>query len=437
MESKMNKVKQIRLGVIGVGNRGHGLIPTILAHSDVEIVAICDLYADRVEAAIETVKKISGKAPKGYANYRELIADEAVEAVVIATSWDMHVDCAVASMRAGKYTALEVGGAYDVEDCWMLVRTYEETKTPIMLLENCCFDKFELTATALARAGRFGKIVHCHGAYGHELLGEILGGEVDRHYRLKNYTLRNCENYPTHEFGPIAKLLDINRGNKMLTLSAVSTKAGVGLSECANSDRTPDPNQRGKSFNQGDMVFTTIKCSNGEIVTLTLDTTLARFYSREFTVRGTQGLASQDNAMILFADEVNMHSDWIPDHFIGQNMNNVDKYSDYVPECWKNVTDEQLSLGHGGIDYFEFGAFFKAIREGTPMPIDVYDMAAWMVITPLSEQSIALGGAPVPVPDFTRGKWMYRPSEDVVELPRPKKETSGCEEAPPLGHSRP
>ena len=150
-----------------------------------------------------------------------------VKAVVIASSWDEHVPMAIASMKAGKYTAVEVSGAYDIEDCWDLVRTYEETKTPIMMLENCCYGKFELLCNSLARAGKFGKVLYCHGAYAHELRGEILGGNVNRHYHLQNYMLRNCENYPTHELGPIAKLLDINRGNKMLSLTSVSTKGGV------------------------------------------------------------------------------------------------------------------------------------------------------------------------------------------------------------------
>ncbi len=424
----------IKVGVIGLGPRGRGLISSMLICKDVEVVAVCDKYEERVKLGSERVVKMSGKTPKGYTNSTELINDPEVQAVVIASSWDTHTDLAIESMKAGKYTAVEVGGAYDLEDCWALVRTYEETKTPIMLLENCCFDEFELTATAMARAGKFGRIVYAHGAYAHELLGEVLGGEIDKHYRLKNYTLRNCENYPTHEIGPIAKVLNITRGNKILNVSSFATKAGVGLSACANSPASPDPNQAGKEFNQGDIVVTNISCSNGEVINITLDTTLPRYYSREFTLRGTKGLCEQGTGMYLFANEYDLHEFFDTVDFVKKNIDNKKKYEEYKPEIWRNITEEQMKAGHGGMDTLEFEAFFSAIRNGTPMPIDVYDMATWMAITPLTEQSISLGGAPVSMPDFTRGKWMYREPVDVVPLPIP--EEKGEKSEPKLGESR-
>jgi len=427
-------MKLIKIGLIGAGHRGIGLISSMLVCEGVEIVAVADLYDERIEEAKAKVKEISGKEPLGFKTGTELINCPEVEVIVISSFWETHVDLAVESMRSGKFTAVEVSGAYDVEDCWSLVRTYEETKTPIMFLENCCFGKFELTSTAMARCGRFGKIVYCHGAYGHELYGEILTGEIKKHYRLRNYEKRNCENYPTHEIGPIAKLLNITRGNKFLTLSSQASKSGVGLSTCAGGDASPDKNQAGKEFMQGDIVFTTIKCQNGELVTLRLDTTLPRYYSREFTVRGTNGLAEQNSGMFAFADEENLHEDFKTVRFVKAHTDNIENYSEYIPECWKTITDEQLEMGHGGIDYLEFAAFFKAIREELPMPIDVYDMATWMVITPLSEQSIALGGAPVAVPDFTRGKWLLRKPSDVVELPSPEDKKEKVEAT--LGYGR-
>ena len=283
-------MQKIKVGVIGLGQRGLGLLTPILACKEAEIVALCDSYEDRRETGKKFVVEQRGNTPTVYERYEELINDTNVEAVVIASSWDAHTQMAVASMKAGKYTALEVAGAYDLEDCWQLVRTYEETKTPIMMLENCCFDKFELLATSLVRAGKLGRVMYCHGAYAHDLRDEILGGNVNRHYRLKNYTLRNCENYPTHELGPIAKLLNINRGNKMLSLTSVSTKGGVGLEEFAKRDASPDVSLKENKFAQGDIIVTTITCAGGEVITLRLDTTMPCFYSREFTVRGTQGL---------------------------------------------------------------------------------------------------------------------------------------------------
>ena len=431
-------MKKVKVGMIGLGQRGMGLLGSILACDEADVVAVCDVYEDRRADGAKFVKEKRGVDVKTYEDYRALIDDKNVEAVVIATSWDEHTRMAVYSMKAGKYTAVEVAGAYDLEDCWQLVRTYEETKTPIMMLENCCFDRFELLSTSLVRSGKLGKIVYCHGAYAHELRGEVLGGNVNRHYRLKNYELRNCENYPTHELGPIAKVLNINRGNKMLSLTSVATKSW-GLTECAKSDRSPDPSLKDTEFTQGDIVVTTITCAGGEVITLRLDTSLPRCYSREFTVRGTKGLCEQDTNMVLLETDKFLHDDYEAIKTVEKHMNCAEEYKEYLPEIWRDMTEEEKTLGHGGMDYLEFKAFFKAVLEGTEMPIDVYDMAAWMAITPLSEQSIAHGGMPQAIPDFTRGKWMYRPTLDVTPLPGAEEAGKNADKAEmknALGYSR-
>ncbi|MBQ3489523.1 MAG: Gfo/Idh/MocA family oxidoreductase [Clostridia bacterium] len=409
---------KIKVGVIGLGPRGLGLIRTMLVCEECKITAVCDVYQDRMEKAQKIVSEKQGVSPALYDCYENLIKDENVEAVVIASSWEMHTRMAVKAMQAGKYTAVEVGGAYDIEDCWQLVRAYEETKTPIMLLENCCFDRFELLCTSLVRSGRLGKVLYCHGAYAHELRGEILGGYVNRHYRLKNYMHRNCENYPTHELGPISKILNINRGNKMLSLTSVATKGGVGLQEFAESERNPDPSLKDASFAQGDIVVTTITCAGGEVITLRLDTTLPRTYSRELTVRGTKGFCNQDTNAVMLESDRNMHEMFDPSKNVRKYLDCAEKYAEYLPDIWRNITEDEKNLGHGGMDYLEFKAFFKAILNGEEMPIDVYDMATWMAITPLSEQSVAHGGMPQAIPDFTRGGWHLREPKDVVEMPK-------------------
>ena len=428
------EMKKIKVGIIGLGPRGLGLLRTMLVCEECEITALCDVYRDRMEKGQEIVAARSGNTPVLYEKYEDLIGDANVEAVVIASSWDMHTRMAVKSMRAGKYTAVEVGGAYDLEDCWQLVRTYEETGTPIMLLENCCFDRFELLCTSLTRSGRLGKVLYCHGAYAHELRGEILGGYVNRHYRLKNYMHRNCENYPTHELGPIAKILNINRGNKMLSLTSVATKGGVGLQEFAGSDRNPDPSLKDTVFEQGDIVVTTITCAGGEVITLRLDTTLPRTYSRELTVRGTKGYCNQDANMVMLESDKNMHEFFNPARTIKENLDCAEAYTEYLPDIWRNITEEEKNLGHGGMDYLEMKAFFKAILNGEEMPVDVYDMAAWMSITPLSEQSIAHGGMPQAIPDFTRGLWHLREPKDVVEMPKVELSEDGVKNE--FGYSR-
>ena len=430
----VNKMKKINVGVIGLGSRGLGLLRTMLVCEECNIVALCDVYSDRMEKAQRTVMNSRGNTPELYQNYKDLLLDSNVEAVIISSAWEMHTRMAVDAMKAGKYTAVEVAGAYDIEDCWQLVRTYEETGTPIMLLENCCFDRFELLCTSLARAGLLGKVLYCQGAYAHELRGEILGGNVNRHYRLRNYIHRNCENYPTHELGPIAKLLNINRGNKMSSLTSVSTKGGIGLETFTASEQNPDPSLRDTAFSQGDIVITNIICAGGEVITLRLDTTLPRTYSREFTVRGTKGFCNQDANMVMMEADQYMHEFFEPEKTTQKYLNSAEKYSEYLPDEWRNITPEEKELGHGGMDYLELKAFFHAIINGEEMPIDVYDMAAWMAITPLSEQSVAHGGMPQAIPDFTRGQWILREPKDVVKFPgvNTKKEDNKNE----FGYSR-
>ena len=411
-------MKKINVGVIGLGSRGLGLIRTMLVCEECNIDALCDVYTDRLEEGQKIVAKKQENSPALYQNYKDLIKDTNVEAVVISSSWEMHTRMAVDSMKAGKYTAVEVAGAYDIEDCWQLVRTYEETGTPIMLLENCCFDRFELLCTSLVRSGLLGKVLYCQGSYAHELRGEILGGNVNRHYRLRNYMNRNCENYPTHELGPIAKLLNITRGNKLISLTSVSTKSGVGLETYAASDKTPDPSLKDSVFAQGDIVVTNITCAGGEVITLRLDTTLPRSYSREFVVSGTKGFCNQDTNMVMLEADQNMHKYFDPAKTVETHLNCAEQYNEYLPDIWRNISPEEKALGHGGMDYLELKAFFRAILNGEEMPIDVYDMATWMAITPLSEQSIAHGGMPQAIPDFTRGQWILREPKDVVPMPK-------------------
>lgn len=334
------------------------------------------------------------------------------DAVLVATSWEEHIDVAIAAMKKGIAVAMEVGGAYNEKECFELVKTYEETKTPFMFMENCCFNRDELLVTNIARNGLFGEVVYCHGAYAHDLREEISYGDIKRHYRLKNYTERNCENYPTHELGPIAKLLNINRGNRMISLTSMASKS-AGLHDYVQNKEELSY-LKDREFKQGDVVDTLIKCENGELISLRLDTTLPRFYSREFTIRGTKGMYLQDNDSVLV--EGDYDELWTTHEFMKKYNHNSVNYEKYLPKIWKDVTQEILDAGHGGMDYFEFEAFFNALKNGEEMPIDVYDAASWMAITYLSEKSIANGGAPVEIPDFTNGAYKTRTPKDVIKF---------------------
>ena len=395
-------MKEIKVGFIGLGQRGSSLLGIVLAHNE-KIVAVCDLYDDRMENAANKVEEKQGSRPVAYKNYKDLLADDNVNTVVISCAWEDHADIAIAAMKAGKAVGLEVGGAYSVRQCWELVKTYEETGVPFMFLENCCFGRRELMVLNMVELGILGKVVHCSGGYHHDLRYEIAYGRENRHYRLRNYLSRNCENYPTHELGPIAKVLGINNGNRMVSLTATASKA-EGLHEYVLKNKSDDEFLCNAQVNQGDVVTTVIKCANGETIVLTLDTTLPRFYSRGFTVRGTKGLYEEATDSVFLDREEDIKQEW---NWRGANVGNAEKYAEeYDHPIWKQYLADGVQGGHDGMDYLEFKFFFKALHEDAPMPVDVYDAASWMVITALSEQSIAMGSMPVAIPDFTEGKWL-------------------------------
>lgn len=406
--------RTVKLAVIGCGQRGSALLHTLSALPDVEVIAVCDLYQDRMEDAAERIYTTKGNRPLQISDYEEVLKMDELEVVIVSSSWENHIDVAIAAMKAKKTVGMEVGGVYTVEECWQLVRTYEETKTPFMFLENCCYDKQELMALRMVRDGLFGKVVHCSGAYGHDLREEVTRGVENRHYRLRNYLNRNAENYPTHELGPIAKILDINRGNRMMTLVSVASKSFGMETYVEERKETINPDLLGRDFAQGDIVMTIITCAGGETILLKLDTSLPRFYDRELVLRGTKGMYLT-SPNIVFLDGVHPEEYWTGFENTEKFFNNAKEYEEkYLPDFWKNITPEQRELGHGGMDYFMMRAFIDAYKNGEEMPIDVYDAAAWMVITVLSEESIAMGGHPVAIPDFTRGKWLIRERKDVI-----------------------
>ena len=395
---------KLKIGVIGLGHRGEGLLSTIMQIDGVIISAVSDHYEDRCAKAAETVQSTSGNKPYSTCDYREILALEDIDAVIISTSWSSHINVAIEAMKAGKYAAFEVGGAYSLDECRRLVRTYEETGVPCMMLENCCYGRNELMVLNMVKKGLFGEIVHCQGGYRHDLRSEITNGRENRHYRLNNYMHRNCENYPTHELGPIAKILNINRGNRMISLTSTASKAR-GLHEYILKEKGAQYDLADYHFAQGDVVTTAIRCAHGETIALTLDTSLPRAYSRGFHVQGTKGMYMEDNNSI-FIDGVHnqFEFNW------KEQWNNAEKYREqYEHPLWKGYNPDSSS-GHGGMDYLVLCAFADSVRRRVQTPVDVYDIASWASISVLSEQSIAMGGQPVAIPDFTDGRWINRES---------------------------
>ncbi len=399
--------EKIRLAVIGL-KRGGDLISGEFAHfGDVEIVGVCDLKDELIEKAANNITSKGGKEPFATKDYKEILNMQGLDAVIVATTWDMHVPIAIEAMRAGLYVGLEVGGAYTMAECEELVRVAEETGHRFMFLENCCYSRREMMALEMAKRGLLGEIVHCEGAYSHDLRKNIVS---KRGYRLNDYLYRNCENYPTHEIGPIAKLLHINRGNRFVSLVSVASKAS-GLNAFA-AKQDADHEYAHTKFAQGDVVTTILKCANGETVTITLDTTLPCPYSRKFTVCGTEGRYVEDNDSV-YIDGVHNQWEWLKWH---NKWGNAAEYAEeYDHPLWKEHRQhpELMVSGHGGTDWVSCRAFTETVKRDITAPIDVYDAAVMMCISVLSEQSISLGGQPVPFPDFTRGEWLHRRAENT------------------------
>ena len=386
---------QITVGYIGVGRRGSGVLRECFSQmKDVRIKYICDLFPDRVTLGLETVQDKGGYTPIGTQDYHDILNDPEVDAVIIMTGWSGRPALAIESMRAGKYTAIEVGCADTLEECYDLVRTYEETGVPVMMLENCCYGRREMMLYNIVSQGLFGEIVHCTGGYMHYLNNFGLFKDIGVHYRLPHYIARNRENYPTHELGPISKLLKINRGNRLLTLSSFASKSR-GLRQYAADTLGEDHELAHTDFKQGDIVTTVLSCAGGETVVLTLDTTLPRaYYSRNIGVRGTKGMSYEDTRVVFLEGMEEKVRD-----------NEAEFFEKYDHPLHREYESMGTRGGHGGMDWLVCRAFVESVKAGTDTPIDAYDTATWLAIGPLSEQSIAQGGKPLEIPDFTHGLW--------------------------------
>ena len=392
----------VRLAVIGLGCRGISQMRTLLEMPDVDVTAVCDVYEDRTEQGARMVEETRGKRPFASTGADACMDRGDVDAVIIMTSWETHIPLCIKALKYGKRPAMEVGGAASVEECWRMVQASEETGIPVMLLENCCYGDKELTLLNMIRQGVFGTVVHCAGAYAHDLRDEIGMGDVNRHYRQRHFLHRNGELYPTHELGPIANYLNINRGNRMTALTSMASKA-CGLHEWLGTHRAETTLSQAQ-VNEGDIVTTMIRCANGETILLTHDCTLPRFYSRGGVIRGTKGMWMEDGRSI-YLEGLTPVNGW------AHSPENDQKYMDqYLHPLWRAYRDFGIRGNHDGMDYLVLRAFIESVQHQTPPPIDVYDAAAWMSITALSEASIAAGSLPMEIPDFTGGRWVERPA---------------------------
>jgi len=411
---KKKEDKKVRLGFIGVGQRGHNHLKMALFREDVEINAICDIDPKAIDSAIEACRSKGRKAPAVYKNgdhdFENMVKRDDLDGIVIATPWEWHVPMALVSMKAGKYTAIEVSATVKLQESWDLVNMFEKTGSHCMILENVCYRRDVMAVLNMVRQKMFGELVHTQCGYQHDLREvkfndgkQVHGGGVEfgekgyseAKWRTQHSVDRNGDLYPTHGLGPVAEMLNINRGNQFLYLTSIASQ-GVGLHDyIVKKGGDNHPNAKVK-FKLGDVVTTNIKCANGETIMISHDTNLPRPYSLGFRVQGTNGLWMNDGNHIYLEG-------------ISKKSHTWDDFKDYQDKydhpLWKKHAQNAENAGHGGIDYFVLRAFIESIKNKVAPPMDVYDAASWSAISPLSEESIAKGSAPVKIPDFTRGKW--------------------------------
>jgi hypothetical protein len=400
----------VRLGFIGVGNRGSAAVERMGRIEGVAIQGICDVREEKANAAKARIAS-GGHEAKIYAGnediWKEMCEREDIDLVYIATHWATHAEMAIYAMEHGKHVALEIPAATTVEDCWRLVMTSEKTKKHCVILENCCYDFFELLTLNLARQGFFGDIVHCEGAYIHDILDSFFEeGKRYDFWRLKENAARNGNLYPTHGLGPVCQILKVNRGNK---LEFMTSMASADFSLQAKAREISQTDKRFEAYAKkpmrGNMNVSSIMTNSGSTIMLQHDVSTPRPYSRLHLISGTKAFAQKYPLPGKIAVG---HDDFLEP----TEMKRLEE--EYTPGMVKHIGELAKSIGgHGGMDFMMDWRLIDCLRNGLPVDMDVYDAAAWSVIGPLSEWSVVNGSKPIAIPDFTMGRWKENKSHEI------------------------
>ena len=404
------KIETVRIGVVGLGMRGSEAVERLSYIDGLEIVALCDKYPDRVAKSQKTLEKMGRSKAREYSGeegYKALCESNDIDLVYTPTPWHMHTPIALYAMQHGKHAASEVPASKTLDQCWELVETSEKTKKHCMMLENCCYDFFELLTLNMARNGLFGEIIHAEGAYIHDLSRDWLFNKnayADM-WRLKENAARNGNLYPTHGLGPIAQCMNINRGDRMDHMVSMSTN------DFTLNDLSKEMEAKDSFFNEyidkpyrGNMNTSLIRTYKGKTLMIQHDVSSPRPYSRIHVLSGTKGSACKwpSPERIAFG-----HS-WIKKEELD------DLYKKYSPPIVNHIGDIAKDVGgHGGMDFIMDWRLIDCLRNGLPLDQDVYDAALWSSIGPLSERSVVRKSKTMDIPDFTRGAWSTNKPVDL------------------------
>jgi len=403
-------LETVRIGFVGVGNRGSAAVERMSYIQGVSIQGISDVRPEKAKAAKQRIKRPGHEATlytTDENSWKELCEREDVDLIYIATHWKLHTPIALYAMEHGKHVATEIPAALTVADCWKLVETSERTRKHCVILENCCYDFFELLTLNMVRQGFFGELVHGEGAYIHDILDSLF--DKDARYdlwRLKENATRNGNLYPTHGLGPICQAMDVNRGDRLEYMTSMAS-ADFLLEPAAEAAAAQDSTFKeyiGQPF-RGNMNSSTIRTAKGRTILLQHDVSSPRPYSRIHLLSGTKATAQKYPLPPRIATG---HEEWLDDAAFAS----LEKQ--YTPAIVQKIGELAKKVGgHGGMDFLMDWRLIDCLRNGLPVDMDVYDAATWSVISPLSEWSTANRSAPIDIPDFTNGAWKTNHPVDI------------------------
>ena len=399
-------IADVGIGVVGLGDRGSGAVHRLSYVPGSHVAAICDVEPDRAEKNLKVLES-RGMTAKVYAGdeevYKQLCEDPDVDLVYICTDWIHHVPVALYAMEHGKHVALEVPSAETLQACWDLVNTSERTRKHCMILENCCYDFFELTALTMAQQGVFGDIIHVEGSYHHNL--DPYWDNYWHNWRLEFNQKHRGDLYPTHGFGPVCQALDIHRGDRLTTLVAMDTDPFNGPKHVEKRTGKPCTD-----FQNGDETMTMIRTAKGKSILIEHDVMTPRPYDRMYQLVGTDGYAAKyPVGQICLRTEATGEVDYEDLEF--EKVYEGDDLEELMAKYRNPILTPELEAlakevgGHGGMDFIMDYRLIYCLNNGLPLDMDVYDLAEWCCVTELSRISIENGCVPVEIPDFTRGDW--------------------------------
>lgn len=399
----------VRVAFVGIGMRGSSAVERYTYVPGVKITALCDVEADRVEKAQKTLEDRGFPKAVGYSGsteaYKELCDRDDIDLVYICTDWKHHVPIALYAMEHGKNVAIEVPAAASLDDIWALVNMSEKTRKHCMMLENCCYDFFELTALTMAQRGLLGEILHGEGSYHHNL--DPYWNAYWSNWRLDFNQAHKGDVYPTHGLGPVCQVMNIHRGDRFKTLVAMETKTVNGPKhvEAKSGEKCDD-------FQNGDVTMTMISTEKGKTILVEHDVMTPRPYSRMYQIVGSDGYVGKYPVQQVCLRENATQGTSTDFQNLGREVvYSGDKLSKLLEENRNPILTPELEAlakqvgGHGGMDFIMDYRLIYCLRNGLPLDMDVYDMAEWCCLTELGKISMENGNAPVEVPDFTRGAW--------------------------------